>query len=77
VDQRESSLALVTSLASLARSPVIASGLIRTSDDVSRLKYVPNVAGAIVGTALLEKTVELEEALAIAQPTPESKAEFI
>ena len=64
VEQREGSLAVVTSL-------------VRTCDDVSRLKYVPNVAGAIVGTALFEKTVELEEVLAIAQPTPESRAEFI
>ncbi len=77
VDERESSLALITSFAKLAQSPVIASGLIRTCDDVSRLKYVPNVAGAMVGTALLEKTVELDEALAIAQPIPETRAEFI
>ena len=70
-------MALVTSLANLAKSPVIASGLVRTCDDVSRLKYVPNVAGAIVGTALFEKTVELGEVLAIAQPTPEARAEFI
>ena len=77
IEQRDGSLALITSLAELASSPVIASGLVNTVDDVSRLKYVPNIAGAIVGVALFEKTLELEEALAIAQPTPEARAEFI
>lgn len=66
LDEAEDALALVTRLADLARSPVIASGMARSLDGISRLKYVPKVSGAIIGRALFDKTVDLEEALAIA-----------
>lgn len=73
----EASLSLVTDLAERARHPVIASGLVRTLDDLSRLKYVRNVSGAVVGRALFDKSVDLEAALALAAQPLEETAEFI
>ena len=73
----EASLSLVTDLAERARHPVIASGLVRTLDDLSRLKYVRNVSGAVVGRALFDKSVDLEAALALAAQPLEETAEFM
>lgn len=70
LDEAEDALALVTRLADVARAPVISRGIARSLDGISRLKYVPKVSGAIVGRALFDKTVDLQEALAIAsEPT--------
>jgi len=73
----DAQLGLISSLAAKAKSPVIASGVVRTADDIARLKYVQNIAGALVGRALFNKTVSLEEALATAQPEAEPVAEFL
>ena len=73
----DAQLGLISALASEAHSPVIASGVVRSADDISRLKYLPNIAGALVGRALFNKTITLEEALATAQPDPEPVAEFL
>ena len=77
LEDRDAQLGVVSGLAATARAPVIASGVVRTGDDVSRLKYVPNIAGALVGRALLRKTLDFGDALAIAQPVPEPVAEFL
>lgn len=77
IHDTEYSLALITELAGAARSPVIASGLVRSLDDLSRLKYVPHVAGAMVGRALFDGSVTIEDALKIARPEVERTAEFI
>ncbi len=77
IGEGEAPLARITALADLARSPVIASGLVKTIDDISRLKYMGSISGAIVGRALFSKAIDLEEALGLAQPTPEPVAEFI
>lgn len=77
ISEADATLGLITGLAGAAKTPVIASGLVRTLDDISRLKYVRNVAGAIVGRALFRKTFELAEALAVVQTAPEPAAEFI
>lgn len=77
LEEAEDSLALITSLAKEAKAPVIASGLSRTLDDVSRLKYVPHVSGAIIGRSLFDKSVDLEEALAIAAEPMGAIAEFV
>jgi phosphoribosylformimino-5-aminoimidazole carboxamide ribotide isomerase len=73
----ESSLALVTKIASETATPVIASGLARSLDDISELKYLYNISGAIVGRALYEGAFTLEEALEVARPAPEPIAEFV
>ena len=77
IEDSDASLGLISGLAGAAKTPVIASGLVRSLDDISRLKYVRNVAGAIVGRALFRKTFSLSEALAVVEETPEPTAEFI
>ena len=77
IEDTDASLALVSRLAAVSRTPVIASGLVRSLDDVARLKYVSNVSGAIVGRALFRKTIDLAEALELAAALPEKTAEFI
>jgi phosphoribosylformimino-5-aminoimidazole carboxamide ribotide isomerase len=73
----ESSLALITKVASETSTPVIASGLARSLDDISALKYLYNISGAIVGRALFEGAFTLEEALELATPSPEPIAQFV
>ncbi|MEP2717633.1 1-(5-phosphoribosyl)-5-[(5-phosphoribosylamino)methylideneamino] imidazole-4-carboxamide isomerase [Pseudophaeobacter sp.] len=73
----EAQLGLISGLAAAAQSPVIASGVVRGADDISRLKYIHNISGALVGRALFRKSLSLEEALEVAQPQPEPVAEFI
>ncbi len=69
-------LGVISALAGRTRHPVFASGLVDTLDDVSRLRYVPNIAGAIVGRALMRKVFSLGDALEIAQSGYEKAAEF-
>ncbi|KIC08337.1 1-(5-phosphoribosyl)-5-[(5-phosphoribosylamino)methylideneamino] imidazole-4-carboxamide isomerase [Leisingera sp. ANG-M1] len=72
----EAQLGLISGLAEKSRTPVIASGVVRSSDDISRLKYVYNISGAMVGRALFRKSLTVEEALDVARPEPEPVAEF-
>jgi phosphoribosylformimino-5-aminoimidazole carboxamide ribotide isomerase len=76
VGDSDAELALVTRLAGKTRHPVIANGIVRTLDDISRLKYVYNVAGAVVGRALFRRTIDLAEALAVANTPTEKVAPF-
>ena len=48
-----------------------------TTDDLSRLKYVPNISGAMIGRALFNKNVDISDAIDLAETQPEPKAEFI
>lgn len=73
----EAQLGLISGLAASASAPVIASGVVRSADDISRLKYVHNISGALVGRALFRKSLTLEEALQVAQPQVEQVAEFL
>ncbi|KUP91728.1 1-(5-phosphoribosyl)-5-[(5-phosphoribosylamino)methylideneamino]imidazole-4-carboxamide isomerase [Tritonibacter horizontis] len=73
----EAQLGVISSLAAHAKSPVIASGVVRARDDISRLKYIHNIAGALVGRALFNKTLTLHEALHTAQPEAEPVAAFL
>lgn len=77
IEDSDGSLGLISGLAAKTRQPIIARGTVRGLDDVARLRYIPNIAGAMIGRALLSKDVDLAEALAVARPTPEAKAEFI
>ncbi|NDW47617.1 HisA/HisF-related TIM barrel protein [Ruegeria sp. PrR005] len=76
VGEVEARLSMIARVAEHSRTPVIASGVVRTVDDISRLAYVPNIAGALVGRALFRKTVELDEALRIASDAHEPVAPF-
>lgn len=76
LDLPDASFALLTRLAEQTRTPVIASGLIKTIDDVSTLRYMPNIAGCMLGRSLFDKSVDLAEAIGIARPAPERVAQF-
>ena len=73
----DASLAQVTELAGYAAAPVIARGLSRKLDDIARQKFVPDISGAIIGRALFDKTIALEDALAIAADAPGPRAQFV
>ncbi len=77
LDLPEASFALTAKIAEETRIPVISSGLVKTLDDLSTLRYMPNIAGALVGRPLFDKSFTLAEALAIARPAPERRADFI
>ena len=77
IEDSDASLALITRLAAEARAPVIARGTVRGLDDISRLKYVPGVAGTIVSRALFDRSLNLSEALAVAAAPLEELAEFV
>lgn len=77
IDATEASLGVISGLAVHANAPVIAAGLVHTIDDIARLKYIPNIAGALVGRALVRGTVDLAEALKIADSRREAVAEFL
>lgn len=72
----EAQLGLIAGLSEKSRTPVIASGVVRSVDDIARLTYLPNISGALVGRALFRKTLDLAEALSVSQPGPEPVAEF-
>lgn len=76
LDLPESSVALTSKVAESTQTPVIASGLVKSLDDVSTLKYIHNIAGVIVGRALFSGDVTLPDMLAVAQVEPEPVAEF-
>lgn len=75
--ESDAALGVISALAARAKSPVIASGIVRTIDDISRLRLLGEVSGAIVGRALFNKTLDLKEALKEARPDTSHVAEFI
>jgi len=77
IGDAEDSIALITQLAGEAKTQVIARGLSRTLDDLSRLKYVPFVSGALIGRALFDGSIDLEAALEVVKPEIEKRAQFI
>ncbi|RFU11603.1 1-(5-phosphoribosyl)-5-[(5-phosphoribosylamino)methylideneamino] imidazole-4-carboxamide isomerase [Rhodobacteraceae bacterium W635] len=77
IEDSDGSLGMITQLADGARAPVIARGLSRSLDDIARLKYVPHIAGAIIGRALFDKSIDLCDALAVAGARPGPTAQFI
>ncbi|MFA3917835.1 1-(5-phosphoribosyl)-5-[(5-phosphoribosylamino)methylideneamino]imidazole-4-carboxamide isomerase [Ruegeria hyattellae] len=76
MEDLEAQLGLISSLASHSRTPVIASGVVRSSDDISRLAYIHNISGALVSRALFLKTLDLSDALDVARQANEPVAEF-
>ncbi len=70
-DTPESSMSQTAELAQAVKIPVIASGIIKTLDDISTIKFLPNIAGAITGRAIFGGDFELTDAIAIAEQLPE------
>lgn len=66
IELPDGSVALVAELAFELKTPVIASGLTKTLDHVSTLKYLGNIAGAIVGRGLHQGVFTLSDAHRIA-----------
>ena len=77
LEEAEDSLALITQIASETKTPVIARGLSRSLDDISRMHYVPHLSGAILGRALFDQSIQLEDALALVTPELEPKAQMM
>ena len=59
-------LALTEQLSHDVSIPVYSSGTVRTLDDIARLRYMPNINGAILSHALLNGEIDFREALRIA-----------
>lgn len=76
-DAPESSMAYTTEMAARLQTPVIASGVVKTLDDISTLKFLPNISGAITSRALFGGVFTLSEALAIASAPAGPTAAFI
>lgn len=73
----DGSIAVISSLAEASRAPVIASGVVHTLEDVSRLKYIPRIAGALVGRAIVRGRIDLREAIMLAEEVKEPVAAFV
>ena len=59
-------LALTEELSHSVSIPVFSSGTVRTLDDIARIRYLPNINGAIISHALVNGDVSLTDALSIA-----------
>lgn len=59
-------LALTETLSHDVSIPVYSSGTVRTLDDISRLRYLPNINGAVVSHALITGEITIEDALQVA-----------
>ncbi len=70
------SFAMVTRVAEATGVPVIASGMVRTRDDISTLKYIYNIAGVMISKPLFDRSLSLADAIATAAATAEPVAEF-
>jgi len=76
-DMPESSISHTTELAAKIRTPVIASGVVKSLSDISTLKYLPNISGAITSRALFGGVFKLSEAIAIVRSPNEPTAPFM
>jgi len=65
IDLPDASFALVTDLARRLATPVVASGVVKTLDDLATLRFLENVAGAVIGRALHQGRFTLHEALRV------------
>ncbi len=63
----ESSLAATTEMGTELNIPVISTGTVRELDDVSNLKLLPNIHGAIIGRAFFSGMIKLEDAIRVAR----------
>lgn len=63
IDLPDASFALVTGIARHLTTPVIVSGVVKTLDDLSTLKYLQTISGVVIGRALHHGRFSLSEAL--------------
>ncbi|GAB4366662.1 MAG: 1-(5-phosphoribosyl)-5-[(5-phosphoribosylamino) methylideneamino]imidazole-4-carboxamide isomerase [Kiloniellaceae bacterium] len=71
-DEPTSSLSHTTELAAAVKTPVIASGVVKSPQDISVLTLLRNISGAITSRALFGGAFTLSEAIALArEPVPE------
>ncbi len=66
----ESSMANTTQMGTELSCPVISSGTVRNLDDVSMLLNLPNIAGVVIGWALFNQQVSIEDAVEIGRQKP-------
>ena len=59
-------VALTEELSHNVSIPVYSSGTVRVLDDIARLRYLPNINGAIISHALMTGQIKLREALQVA-----------
>jgi phosphoribosylformimino-5-aminoimidazole carboxamide ribotide isomerase len=76
IEDSDGSLGVISGLAAQTRQQVIARGTVRSLDDVARLRYTPDIAGTLIGRALMAKDVDLAEAVRIARTPIGKVAEF-
>jgi phosphoribosylformimino-5-aminoimidazole carboxamide ribotide isomerase len=62
----EEALALTEQLSHDVSIPVYSSGTVRTLDDIARMRYLPNINGAIISHALMTGEIALKDALQVA-----------
>jgi phosphoribosylformimino-5-aminoimidazole carboxamide ribotide isomerase len=62
----DEALALTEQLSHDVSIPVYSSGTVKSLDDIARLRYLPNINGAIIGHALLSGEIKLRDALQVA-----------
>ncbi|MEP2530672.1 1-(5-phosphoribosyl)-5-[(5-phosphoribosylamino)methylideneamino] imidazole-4-carboxamide isomerase [Shimia sp.] len=77
IEDNDGQLGVISGLAAQTRHPVIARGTVRSADDVSRLKFVPNISGTLIGRALFSREIDLGDALALVQSETSTTAAFI
>ncbi len=70
VDESDIDVSLVSEIATLTHTPVIASGFVRKLEDLLALKQAGNIHGAIIGRALFNRSLELADALEAVRPEP-------
>ncbi len=66
-EPRDYSLARTMRMGEALDVPVISSGTVTSIDDVSMLKYLPNIGGCIIGRALFLGRLDLAEAIGTAR----------
>ena len=72
----ESSMANTTLMGTELSCSVISSGTVQNIDDISILANLPNISGAVVGWALFNEQVTIEDAVTVARQEP-TKAKLI
>lgn len=75
-DLPESSMSNTTLMGTELSCPVISSGTVRNIDDISILANLPNISGVVVGWALFNEKISIEEAVETANQMP-TKAAFM